>query len=30
MDNQKAHVVEYEFCEIFLLHTFKLIRPQTK
>ncbi len=30
MDNQKTHVVEKEFFEIFLLHTFRLIGPQTK
>ncbi len=30
MDNQKIHVVEGEFFEIFLLHTFRLIGAQTK
>jgi hypothetical protein len=30
MDNQKTHLVEQEFFEIFLLHIFRLIGPQTK
>jgi hypothetical protein len=30
MDNQKTHVVELEFFEIFLPYSFRLIGPQTK
>jgi hypothetical protein len=30
MDNQKTHMVGEEFFEIFLLHAFRLIGPQTK
>jgi hypothetical protein len=30
MDNQKTHVVELDFFEIFLPYSFRLIGPQTK
>ncbi len=30
MDNQKTHVEELEFFEIFLPYSFRLIGPQTK